>query len=292
VLWELLTRDRLFMRQTDAQTLRAVLEHDVPHVCDLAPEVPRALGDVAAKALQRRPAARHATTRELARELRAALVPRTASLGEVSESLELLFPGEREASQIEIARMESSEPHIDFREEPTALWLDVEEEPSLSATPVTVSRAHIEPATTPAPATTSPPSPAHNPWRTATWALLAAALGLFAGVQSSSEPPASPPPTMAPAAVVAPASEAAERDEPQDLRLELWAPDPATRKLLCHDASPSGEAEGQPETPALEIPDPDPDTTPAVRPGTRSAKTRGTSATERARRRVRWPRDI
>jgi serine/threonine protein kinase len=125
VLWELLTGKRLFAGQNDVQTLRAVLEREVPHPCDVASGVPEPMADVAMHALQRDPDKRYPSARLLGAELEEAssMFTRVTSTA-VSGWLDLLFPGERERGEAECARLASGD-HV---EEETRLWLEVDDE--------------------------------------------------------------------------------------------------------------------------------------------------------------------
>ncbi|NRA36009.1 MAG: serine/threonine protein kinase [Polyangiaceae bacterium] len=61
VLWEGLTRQRLFKGEHDAATLAQVLSYEVPDVNSVNPEIPAALSEVCMKALARQPGARFQT---------------------------------------------------------------------------------------------------------------------------------------------------------------------------------------------------------------------------------------
>jgi serine/threonine-protein kinase len=68
-LWEMLTMRRLFRRETEEQTLRAVHCGPIVDPCRLAPDVPPELGATVLRALERNREARMPTARILAREL-------------------------------------------------------------------------------------------------------------------------------------------------------------------------------------------------------------------------------
>ena len=69
-LWECLTFQRLFRRETDVQTALAVLQDPIPDAAQGRSWVPRELADIAARALERDPDARYATARDMGRDLR------------------------------------------------------------------------------------------------------------------------------------------------------------------------------------------------------------------------------
>ena len=71
ILHELTTGKPAFDGETAIDTLSAILHHDPPHVQKLAPRAPMQLGDIIRRLLQKSPEDRYASTRDLARELRA-----------------------------------------------------------------------------------------------------------------------------------------------------------------------------------------------------------------------------
>ena len=69
VLWEMLARKRLFKRATEPQTIQALQQMEVPGPSTVTAGVPSALDPIVLRALSRDPARRHATARELGRDL-------------------------------------------------------------------------------------------------------------------------------------------------------------------------------------------------------------------------------
>jgi serine/threonine-protein kinase len=69
ILWELLTGQRLFMGETDFQTVKKVQQAQVPSAASLNPQVPPELDRILAKSLTRDPEARYRTARELGQDL-------------------------------------------------------------------------------------------------------------------------------------------------------------------------------------------------------------------------------
>lgn len=97
VYWELLTGRRLFQRATDAETLRAVLDHRVPKPSAVRPGIPPELDEIALCALSPEPDARYPTTRAMGQDLSRFLArhQRSVGLAEVADLMDRLFPGGR-----------------------------------------------------------------------------------------------------------------------------------------------------------------------------------------------------
>ena len=69
ILWELLTAQRLFMGDTDFQTVKKVQQAQIPSASAINPSVPADLERILAKSLTRDPEARYRTARELGQDL-------------------------------------------------------------------------------------------------------------------------------------------------------------------------------------------------------------------------------
>ena len=93
VLWELFGRKHLFKRETDFLTFQAITTEPVPHVCELRPDVPAALGDAIAKALSRDREDRFPTVRALGEALATAVAPLggACSAAAIAEEIERVF---------------------------------------------------------------------------------------------------------------------------------------------------------------------------------------------------------
>jgi serine/threonine-protein kinase len=95
-LWELCTMKRLFLRESDVETVRAVHVGPIPNVRTLAAEVPEDLAMVVARALERNRDHRYSTALELARDLHAIVTPPDVAVPKQLEALlDELFPEER-----------------------------------------------------------------------------------------------------------------------------------------------------------------------------------------------------
>jgi serine/threonine protein kinase len=108
VLWELLTLQRLFLRDNDVNTMYAVLSSEIKPPSQLRPEVSPELDEVVLKALRRSPDERWQTTREMGKALRRVLSKQEELVGpaELADWMRDLFPdGEsRKRRVMEIAR--------------------------------------------------------------------------------------------------------------------------------------------------------------------------------------------
>jgi len=78
VLWEMLVGHRLFLGDSEAETVTNVLSATVTRPSEVAPWVPAEIDQVVMRAIQRDPAARFATARDMATALEAAFDTGTA----------------------------------------------------------------------------------------------------------------------------------------------------------------------------------------------------------------------
>jgi serine/threonine-protein kinase len=94
VTWELLTQRKLFEQPSGVATLRAISEMDIPPPSSVRPGLPALLDDIVMRALDRNPAKRYQTARELGRLLNRFLVENglVVGLAEVAEGMQALFP--------------------------------------------------------------------------------------------------------------------------------------------------------------------------------------------------------
>ena len=108
VLWELLTLRRLFLRDTDVDTMYAVLSGEIRPPSDYRSDVPTELDEIVLKALQRNPEERWQSAREMGKALQRFLANQEELVGpaELAEWMAELFPnGESRKHQLmEIAR--------------------------------------------------------------------------------------------------------------------------------------------------------------------------------------------
>jgi serine/threonine-protein kinase len=101
VAWELLTGERLFLRKSDMETLRAVTDHPIRPPSEVNPKLPPELDAVILRALARDPNDRYATARELGRDL-ARLAVHDGELitaADLAEWMEERFPTGRERNR-------------------------------------------------------------------------------------------------------------------------------------------------------------------------------------------------
>ena len=108
VLWELLTLRRLFLRDTDVNTMYAVLSGEIRPPSDYRKDVPPELDAIVLRALQRNPEERWQTAREMGKALRRFLAKQEELVGpaELADWMAELFPqGELRKQQLmDIAR--------------------------------------------------------------------------------------------------------------------------------------------------------------------------------------------
>jgi len=97
VLWELLTGERLFRRDSTLETLQAVAETLVPAPSAVVRDLPPALDGVVLRALSSDPGERFASARDFGTALTQAIADsgEHPSVGGVSEWMSELFPGQR-----------------------------------------------------------------------------------------------------------------------------------------------------------------------------------------------------
>jgi serine/threonine protein kinase/tetratricopeptide (TPR) repeat protein len=84
LLYEMVTGERPFHRETEPQTLAAIIEAEPKPIASLNPKVPAALGTIVHRCLAKKPEKRYASTQELARSLKAI---RDSSAAEETRSL-------------------------------------------------------------------------------------------------------------------------------------------------------------------------------------------------------------
>ncbi|HVV53641.1 MAG TPA: protein kinase, partial [Polyangia bacterium] len=99
VLWELLAGQKLFRGKSDFQTLKNVVELEVPAPSTLRPDVPPELDRIVAKALARDPAERYPTGQALADDLDGLLESLRYQTRTLPELLQALFGAELDARE-------------------------------------------------------------------------------------------------------------------------------------------------------------------------------------------------
>jgi len=72
-LFQLLTGQLPYRNDSMAVLMRAIAQDAVPNICDIRPDLPHALGDIVALALQKHPGTRYASGRQMADDLRAVI---------------------------------------------------------------------------------------------------------------------------------------------------------------------------------------------------------------------------
>jgi len=144
VAWEMLAGGRrLFDGENDVDILRAVSEAEIPAPSSVRPGIPAELDEIVLRALQRDPAVRYPTTRELGRKLIYLLAEQRLAVGlaELAEFMDRLFRNGRAcARQLldTVERMDGATV-VNDHDEPTVTRTATGEEESV-AIPIVVDR--------------------------------------------------------------------------------------------------------------------------------------------------------
>jgi serine/threonine protein kinase len=95
ILWELVSSDRLFRRDTEVQTMEAVCFAPIPFIGEVAEGIAPGFDHIVARALQRDPEQRYQTARELAHDLEVWLTRtgQPVTRADLSRVLSDFFPG-------------------------------------------------------------------------------------------------------------------------------------------------------------------------------------------------------
>ncbi len=119
VLWELLTQRKLFLRDTDVNTMYAVLSSEISPPSAYRSEVSEELDQIVLKALQRSPDERWQSAREMGKALRRYMAQQDELIGpaEIADWMQQLFPsGEmRKRELMHLARSQeddAAEPEV------------------------------------------------------------------------------------------------------------------------------------------------------------------------------------
>lgn len=140
VLWELLTRRRLFKRDNEGATLNAVMNEEIPKVRKVRPQVPVSLGTVAMRALQKAPEDRFQTAGEMGAALRDYLLKtgEAAGTAEIAAFINGALGERAQNKKIMLERLRTSD-----KKEIDVTMLNPESSQSMP------SRSHIEELPTP-----------------------------------------------------------------------------------------------------------------------------------------------
>jgi hypothetical protein len=154
LLFEVTTGRRLFRQQSEVETLKRVIECDVPPPSSVDPEYPRDLEEVLLRALQRSPADRYATARDMQLAIEDLLRRRGSILSStrLAEFMQRLFPREIEANQEEMRVLMDARPGTAETTASTADW------PTSTSTPSS-PRSRPAPESQPRPPPPPPPPP-------------------------------------------------------------------------------------------------------------------------------------
>lgn len=120
-LWEGLTAERLFARDTDFLTFTAITEAEIPSIRELRPDIPGALADVIHRALSRDRDERQATVVELAEDVESAMAMMGgfASPEEISDFVNNRFSIVLTNRQDLLEAIDADDPDLEADTEPT-----------------------------------------------------------------------------------------------------------------------------------------------------------------------------
>ncbi len=190
VLYELLTDQKPFRGTTLAEISKAVIEHEPPLACEVDRRVPRALADIAARAMVKDPEQRYRSARTFSRELRHWLEESEGN-AEVEEPVRAMRRGWRVWAASAAAAVVLGAGVLFFakssRDPAPAIAV---QSPGAELTP-TVAAAVPPPETTPAAPANAAPAPPVASDRTAS----PGAVG--AGARATAKPRVQPQPTAA-----------------------------------------------------------------------------------------------
>jgi phosphate/phosphite/phosphonate ABC transporter binding protein len=165
VFIELLSGRRVFQRQTDLMTLKAVTEEPLPHARDLRPTIPEEISRIVDRCLERDKEHRFATAAELGRAVRSVI----AALGEGSGPAVLASYLAAEHHELLLTRAEALRQASALR-------------PGSGSLPIVDGLGSGSGSATEKPTLSVPPGARATPRRTALWALLGAlTVGLATG---------------------------------------------------------------------------------------------------------------
>jgi eukaryotic-like serine/threonine-protein kinase len=114
ILWEILTRRRLFKRPSEPATIQAIMNEDIPKIRDIRPEVPEALEAVALKALEKDPDNRFGNAAEMGNALRDHIREASLSAGtsEISSFIGEVFAERMRSKKYLLGRINSSDSEL------------------------------------------------------------------------------------------------------------------------------------------------------------------------------------
>jgi len=160
VMWETLTAERLFKGETEGETLAKILRDPVPPPSACVPSLPKGFDAPLLKALSRDASKRHATAKELARDLEK--VCGIASPTEVGEWVEKVVGHVLSAREKQIAELESNSANLTLPQ--SVRGGELESDSDMSAPSAHVLRAAMSPVDT-LPMGSGPPVVAPSSYR-------------------------------------------------------------------------------------------------------------------------------
>ena len=167
VLWELVTGQRLFARESDLESLRAILYEPIPPLGAFVPNVPQALQTIVARALAREPGDRYPGAEAMRADLEAVI----RATGWPAGSLELerfmasLFSDEAKAEAV-LATPETSSADLDAATQIEVRLPDPQpsdDSDDAALLEIEIEVAHLQPPPLPSEVTSITPLPSPSP---------------------------------------------------------------------------------------------------------------------------------
>lgn len=199
VLWELLTRKRLFRRETEFATVDAIRTMAIPFPSEVTPDAPKELDSVVMKALDRSVSKRYATARELGRDLRRYLLSLSEPI-EMAEVAELMratfaeqYASRRTLMEVALAGATRSVPHVgrvegersETHDAITAVKAKAETSDAALEDPVEATEISEAPAPAPSPPASPASEEAAQGLSKAAWAAIGAVILVVVGASTA-----------------------------------------------------------------------------------------------------------
>jgi serine/threonine-protein kinase len=207
VAWELLTLQRLFDGDDAVELMRDIAEMDIPPPSSVRRELPPAIDEVVMKALERDPARRYQTAREMARKLTCFLANERLPIGlaSLADLCDRAFADGRACARAQLATIDGMDDITETSPEPDSVTVAYATDAEISRSlPIVVTQDASGQsrmvALAPEPTPTAPPPSTWPRWMPFAVSLAAGTLAAVFGLlllHSCAEPSHAPPPPAA-----------------------------------------------------------------------------------------------